>query len=104
VNTKEKNLSINPFFVHNPFVLINMGVRFSSCMPEIDGITNKVNSTNFPCRNTANSAYIGSTFSEYMVLMMFQINLINGWVIVGVWISYSAHTHTHPSKERAEVT
>ena len=47
----ETNLSSNPLFGPSPFVLINMGACFSPCMHSIDGITDNISSTNFPCPN-----------------------------------------------------
>ncbi|CAF3977283.1 unnamed protein product [Rotaria sordida] len=60
----ETNLSLNPLFGPNPHVLINIGANFSPCMHAIDGITNNVSSTNFPCPNSATLKHTGCTLSQ----------------------------------------
>ncbi|CAF3438495.1 unnamed protein product [Rotaria sp. Silwood2] len=60
----ETNLSLNPLFGPNPYVLINIGASFSPCMHAIDGITNNVSSTSFPCPNSATLTYTGCTLSD----------------------------------------
>jgi membrane associated rhomboid family serine protease len=60
----ETDLSINPLFGPSLFVLINMGANFPPCMHSIDGITNNVNSTSFPCPNSTTSTSGGCTLSQ----------------------------------------
>ena len=60
----ETDLSRNPLFGPTAFILINMGACFSPCMHSIDGITNNISSTNFPCPNTTSSTSNGCTLSD----------------------------------------
>ncbi|CAF5025876.1 unnamed protein product, partial [Rotaria sp. Silwood1] len=60
----ETNISLNPLFGPNPYVLINIGASFSPCMHAIDGITNNVSATNFPCPNSPTLTNTGCTLSE----------------------------------------
>lgn len=60
----ETNLSRNPFFGPTPFILINVGACFSPCMHFIDGITNNLSSTDFPCPNSTNVTGNGCTLGQ----------------------------------------
>ncbi|CAM2705343.1 unnamed protein product [Rotaria socialis] len=60
----ETDLSKNPLFGPNAFLLINMGASFSPCMHAIDGITNNVGSTKFPCPSSSPLGGTGCTLSE----------------------------------------